>query len=57
MAWEFGTPDPDQQDDSGGDDNEDSTVGHDNPTISGRAMRQRIVQEHFTRQVSFGTLC
>ena len=57
MALEFGTPDPDQQDDSDGDDNEDNTVCNDNPTISGRAMRQRIVQEHFTRQVSFGTRC
>ena len=56
MALEFGTPDPDPQDD--GDDNEDNTVCNDNPTISGRAMHQRIVQEHFTtRQLSFGTLC
>jgi len=44
MALEFGTPDPDQQDDSDGDDNEDNTVCNDNPTISGRAMRQRIIR-------------
>ena len=57
MALEFGTPDPDPQDDNDGDDSDDNTVCHDDPTISGIAMRQRIVQEYFTRrQVSFRTL-
>ena len=53
MAIEFGTPAPDPQDDNNDNDDDDNTVCNDNPTLSGRAMRQRIVQQHFTRQVFF----
>lgn len=53
MAIEFGTPAPDPQDDNNDNDDDDNTVCNDNPTLSGRAMRQRIVQQHFTRRQVF----
>ena len=43
IAVEFGTPDPRDNNDD-----DDNTVCVDRPTITGRATRQRVIQQHFT---------